>query len=85
MNVNAFLAFGATGALKITYLGLGPTEIRLVYIAVNALVVVLGPGILETAMPYAVALSGFLLLVIVFRTQRRIWAADMAARQPPSG
>ena len=42
MNVNAFLAFGATGALKITYLGLGPTEIRLVYIAVNAMVGFLG-------------------------------------------
>ncbi len=33
------------------------------YIAVNALVVFLGPGILETAMPYAVALSGLLLRI----------------------
>lgn len=85
LNANAFLTFGATGAFKITYLGMGPTEIRLVYIALNALVVFLGPGILETAMPYAVALSGLLCASIVFRTQRRIWATDMAARQPPSG
>ena len=33
--VSSYLAFGATGEFKITYLGFGPTEIRICFIILN--------------------------------------------------
>ena len=76
MMANAFLGFAATGEFKITYLGLGPTEIRLAFIALNAAIVFFGPRFLEVALPYVVVVFALGLGVIVFRTQRRIWRVE---------
>jgi hypothetical protein len=80
MMANAFLEFAATGNFRITYLGVGPTEIRLGYAAINTAIIFLGTGFLERALPWAVGAFGAALLVIVLGSQRRIWTLDMRQR-----
>jgi phosphatidylglycerophosphate synthase len=77
LMVNAFLGFGATGQFKITYLRTGPTEVRLLFILINTAVSFLGTGWLQTAMPYVVGGFWLGILIVVWRTQKRIWAMDM--------
>ncbi len=45
--VSSYLAFGATNEFKITYLGAGPTEIRIWFIVLNFLIMRFGTGFIE--------------------------------------
>jgi phosphatidylglycerophosphate synthase len=79
--VNSFLAFAATNKFRISYLGIGPTEIRIVFIIVNAvLVVVADSQKIEACIPYILWLATFGLFVTVYRTQEHIWDLDMRAK-----
>jgi len=75
--ISAFLAFAATNELKITYLGVGPTETRLLFIMVNTLVILFGVRWLEILVPWVLVVSLTVLSVAVFRTQKYIWKIDM--------
>lgn len=76
--VNSFLAFTVTKEFRISYLGIGPTEIRGVFILVNTALIVFGKTHLGPALPWVLGASAFGLVVTVVRTQRRIWRMDMA-------
>jgi phosphatidylglycerophosphate synthase len=80
-EVNSWLEFGATGSFKITYLFLGPTEVRCVFIGVNTAIIFAGTGWLEAAMPVMLAVLVLMLCVIIYRTQRRIRAQDMVEKE----
>ena len=80
--VNSFLAFAATNRFQISYSGIGPTEVRLVFIIVNALLVLCGRENLTKALPYVLGLGTFALFVTVYRTQEKIWDMDMQAKYP---
>ena len=77
---SSYLAFGATNEFKITYLGAGPTEVRLGFIVLNTPLILWGLGWLEGALPYIVVVSLVLLVVTVFRSHRYIWQMDMEAK-----
>ncbi len=76
--VSSYLAFGATGEFKITFLGAGPTEIRIYFIILNCLIIFFGTAWIEKILPYALAIFVAILCVVVFRTQKYIWKTDMA-------
>lgn len=76
----SWLEYGATGSFRITYLYVGPTEIRLVFVIVNTAVIFGGSTWLEASIPYALAALFLGLCGVVFGTQRRIWAMDMAEK-----
>jgi archaetidylinositol phosphate synthase len=78
--VNSFLAFAATNEFRISYMGIGPTEVRIIFIVVNGLIATLGQTHLAKALPYVLGFSAFGLFVTVFRTQKEIWDIDMAAK-----
>ena len=80
--VNSFLAFSTTNKFQISYFGIGPTEVRLVFIAVNALLVLYGRENLTRALPYVLGVGTFGLFVTVYRTQEKIWQMDMEAKYP---
>ena len=86
--VNAYLAFAVTNEFRISHLGIGPTEVRFIFIAVNTLLILLGRTHLAGALPFVLALSLLGLCVVVYQTQKRIWSIDMknkdAADQPTS-
>lgn len=75
--VSSFLAFGVTGEFKITYLRTGPTEIRLFFIILNALIVKFGVGFIDAVGLYVFIAFIAMLVVVIFRTQKYIWAIDM--------
>lgn len=76
--VNSFLSFAATGAFRISYMGIGPTEVRVIFIIVNTLIILLADKV-EIARVLPVVLIGatFALFVTVFQTQKQLWKIDM--------
>jgi len=82
--VNAYLAFGATGQFKITYLGTGPTEMRIAFIVFNAVLILFGTAWILPVLPYILGGSAVLLCIVVFRTQKYIWRQDMADKRARS-
>ena len=77
LMVSSFLAFGATGEFKITYLRTGPTELRLGFIILNSLITIFGTGFVEKALIYIFAVFTAALCVVIYRTQKYIWNIDM--------
>jgi len=74
--VNSFLAFSATTEFKIHYLGIGPTEIRLVFIIINVLIVIFGKSYMIWALPYILGISFLGLVFVIYRKQKYIWQLD---------
>jgi len=78
--VSSYLAFGATNEFKITYLGSGPTEVRIYFIILNTCIILFGVGWLEEILLYLLAGLIIVLCIIIYRTQKYIWAMDMAEK-----
>ena len=79
--VNSFLEFGAIGEFRITWLGTGPTELRLYFIIINCFLMAYGVAWLERALPYLVGAFIAATVFIIYSTQRRIWEIDMDAKR----
>lgn len=79
--VNSFLSFAATNQFKISYLKIGPTEIRLIFIIVNTLLIIFDNTFFAAALPYVLAGSTFGLFVVVFKTQKILWKIDMENKE----
>lgn len=79
--VNSYLSFAATNEFQISYMGVGPTEVRLIFIVVNTLIILLGRTHLAFALPYILGFSLLGLCLVVCRTGKHIWAIDMAQKK----
>ena len=77
LMVSSFLAFGATGEFKITYLRTGPTEVRLCFIVLNFCITIFGTGFVEKSLLYFFILLLIGLCIVIYRTQKYIWDIDM--------
>lgn len=75
--VNAYLDFAATNEFRISHLGIGPTEVRIIFIIVNTLLIFFGRTYLAGALPYALGVATIGLWYVVFKTQQRLWRTDM--------
>ncbi len=80
----SFLSFGATNEFQIAHHGIGPTEIRIGYIALNTIVFFVGTQVLVWGLPLVLALNVVVLLVLVHQTQKRLWFIDQKARTSTS-
>jgi len=79
---NSFLSFAATGAFKISYHGIGPTEIRIVFIIVNTLIIFFGKRYeIARLLPVILFGAAFALFAQVYQTQKELWAIDMKAKK----
>ena len=78
--VNSFLWFAATNRFEISYFGVGPTEIRLLVIAMNASIVFIGTSWWTITVPLFFWAFLIGLVVLVFQTQRKLWKIDMEAK-----
>lgn len=81
---SSFLVRGVTGELPISYLKLGPAEIRCVFVAINTFVAMAGTTRALAVLPCVIATSLVVLLTLVYRTQRRLWQADAACQPVPT-
>lgn len=75
--VNAFLAFATTNQFKITFLKIGPTEIRILFIIINTLIILFGKTHIAPVLPYVLAISFIGLCIVVYKTQKEIWKIDI--------
>lgn len=75
----SFLSFAATNQFQIAFLGVGPTEVRIGYIAINTVLYFTGTELFAWAVP--VALIGHVIAIafIAWRTQLHLWQVDRAA------
>lgn len=81
--VNSFLRFAATNEFEIYFLGIGPTEIRLYFLALNAFIILLDPtrqGFAIGAPAYACILAAGLLFLVT-GSHKKLWNVDMEAKQ----
>ena len=85
MMASSFLSFGVTNEFRITYLGMGPTEVRLLFIALNTLIIIFGVELLTALLPWMAVIFGVGLAIIVYTTQRAIWALDMQDKAARKG
>ncbi len=78
--VHSFLSFAATNEFRIAFHGVGPTETRLAFIAVNAFIIFTWPRFYEYTLPALTLIVLAALVYVVFATQRRLWQIDMQAK-----
>ena len=79
--VNSFLVFGATQEFRMVHLGFGPTEMRLLFILLNTLIIIFGKTYIAPALPFALVLCFLGLCVIIYRTQKDLWMRDMEEKR----
>ena len=79
--VNAFLSFAATNEFEIYYYGMGPTESRVVFIAVNTFVIYAGTGYFYLLLPLVVLICFAGLVINTYHIQKKLWAIDMEVKQ----
>lgn len=85
MMAVSFLSFAATNQFQIAYYGLGPTEIRIGYIALNTFVFFVGESVFWWGVPVILALNVFALTILVWQTHKNLWAIDKAALAATQG
>ena len=78
--VISFLSFGATNEFEIYHFGMGPTEVRIALILLNATIVFLGTDIWPITVPITFYLLLVALVVLTFLTHRKLWKIDMENR-----
>jgi len=75
--MNSYLSFTMTNKFKIAYLKIGPTEIRLVFIIINTLLIIFGKTYLKFSLPYVLIGALLCLIYVVYDTQKKIYKIDM--------
>lgn len=78
--VHAALWFGATGRFQISAGKVGPTELRIGVIVLNALLVRHGTSRMAEVLPYASAGGVVVLAGMVAAAQRRLWRDERGGR-----
>lgn len=76
----SFLNFAATNKFQIAYHGIGPTEIRIAYVAINTVVFFATPAILSWAVPVLLVANIVGLFAMAYSTSKKLWAIDMEAK-----
>lgn len=83
--VNSYLSFAATQDFKITFLGFGPTELRLLLIGLNTFIIFAGKRPVEIALPFFLPFIFIMICVVVYRSQKFIWNIDMRDKARRTG
>ncbi len=79
--MNSYLSFAATNEFKITFLGTGPTEVRLWIIIFNTAIIIFGTGFLKAMLPFIPYVAIIFLVIVVHNTQKYIWKIDMKDKE----
>jgi len=75
--VHSYLDFGATGRFKIAHYGIGPSEIRILFIVINTLFILFGKTYIRFTLPAALIVVSIGLVIVVWRAHKAIWKIDM--------
>lgn len=78
--INTFLNFAAAEEFRVYYFGLGPTEMRLVFILFNTYVAVKGVESFIYIIPALCICASAGLVFIIYHTSKNLWRKDMAEK-----
>lgn len=76
-----YLMLATTEEFKISFSRFGPTELLIGLIIINGLLVKFGVRPLKGSLRYVAAGGLVVLLILVYRAQKRLWQADMRAKE----
>ena len=79
--VNSFLSFAATNEFQISYFRIGPTETRVVFIAINTYIILFGTSHFELLLPMVVGACLLGLVINTYQIQKQLWDMDMKAKK----
>lgn len=80
--VNSFLSFAVTNEFRVSYFGIGPTEVRLLFIIANIFIIFSQKHVvISSLLPFFFWGSMIGLIVIVYKTQKHLWEIDMLQKQ----
>ncbi len=79
--VNSYLRFGATQELKIVFNGIGPTELRILFILLNTSIIIFGKTYVAPLLPYVLGACFLGLCVVVYHTQRELRNYDLMIKE----
>ena len=82
--INSFLSFSSTGKFKVTYMRIGPTEIRLLFVCINILFITFGATYMGWLVPVLLIGSAIGLLSVVYEVQKEIWLLDLGSDGLPN-
>ena len=74
----SFLSFATTDRFQIAFLGVGPTEVRIGYLAINTALFFTGTGVFHWAVPVALVGHVIAIAYVAWRTQLHLWHHDAA-------
>ncbi|MFO8015471.1 MAG: CDP-alcohol phosphatidyltransferase family protein [Candidatus Woesearchaeota archaeon] len=83
--INSYLSFAATNEFRIHYLGIGPTEVRAIFIIINTLLIFFSRTYMGKALPYVLVFSLLGLILVVYRNQKKLWDIDMENKRARAG
>ena len=78
--VNSFLAFGASNEFQIYHYGIGPTEMRLVFILINTYIIFFGTSSFNILLPLTVILCCIALVINTLQIHTKLWQYDMQVK-----
>jgi archaetidylinositol phosphate synthase len=76
--IHSYLTVTAAEEFRIVHLGIGPTEIRIVFILINTLIFFFGKTYMVSALPFILILAVIGLVHLVYQTQKMIYLKDVA-------
>ncbi len=79
--VNSFLSFAATNEFEIYHYGIGPTESRLVFIAINAYIATFGTEHFNWMLPLVCAICFLGLIINTRQIHKKLWELDMKVKK----
>jgi hypothetical protein len=83
--MNSYISFAATTEFKISFLGFGPTEGRILFILFNTYLIFFGFGWVQRYLIWTIPVLLAGLVVVIYRTQQYIWGVDMADKAARTG
>ena len=83
--VNSFLSFGATNEFEIYHYGVGPTEMRVVFILINTFIIKFGTTNFDLLVPITVCICLTGLILHSYQIHRKLWDYDMKVKKSRQG
>lgn len=79
--VSTFLLVSANATFRISFLRIGPTEGRVVFIIFHSVLVYMGIHILHVLLPYITISAAISLTILFLVNQNTLWKRDLSAKQ----
>jgi phosphatidylglycerophosphate synthase len=79
--INSCLGFAATNKLQVSYMNIGPTELRIFFLIVNTMLIFTSRAYTALVVQISTILAFLGIIIAVYKSQKHIWELDMANKR----